>query len=214
MRLKIVVLCFLLLFGYSFAGKKVLIFEDAETLGKGGLQNENYIIRQEPRTTEYTFNLTYGLLEKVDLGLNVPLVYVEKLETNNLSLDLKWRFFEKEETKLALKFSSELPTKDSSISYGPTLTLQTSFGNLSLYSNSSYEFRSESFLQSLSVELNMAKGVNLIATGFYTSEDSQTGIIGGVSLSGNRWELGLGVQKILKSDEKPSILAGLTVRFR
>jgi len=214
MKLRVFLLSSLLLFSSAHAGKKILLFEDAETLGKGGFQSEHYLSRQEPRTTAYTFTLSYGLLEKVDVGLNLPFEYSNKLESSNISLDLKWNFFEKGETKGAFKFSSELPTKEGAVKYGPTLALQTSFERLSFYAVSSYELKEKVFFQSASVEWKMVENLSLVATGFYLSEDSRTGLVGGLSFSGKNWEFALGVQKILKDKEKPSVVAGFTVRFR
>ncbi|WP_448584746.1 hypothetical protein [Thermocrinis sp.] len=84
MKLRFFSFFLLILSGISYAGKKILIFEDAETTGKRGLQIENYLLRSEPRTTEYTFTLTYGLTDRVDLSLNIPFTYYRRLEGNNL----------------------------------------------------------------------------------------------------------------------------------
>ncbi len=213
-KLKLFMVSLLILPGLSYAGKKILIFEDGETLGKGGLQTENYLLRSEPRTTEYTFNLTYGLTDRVDVGLNVPFTYEKKLEGSNLSLDLKGKVFEKEKSKVALKFSSEIPTKDENFKYGPTLALQTSVENLSFYATSSYELRHREFFQSVSAEWKPTERLGLILTGFYSSEGSQTGAIGGLTLSGKSWEFALGVKKVFESGQKPSAVAGLTIRFK
>ena len=215
-RLKSTLLLFssLCLFEYAHAGKKILISEDAQTLGKGGFQNENYLSRKEPKTTEYTFNLSYGLMDRVDVGLNFPFQYTNKLDSSNASLDLKWKFFEAGNTKGAFKLSSELPTKEGVVKYGPTLTLQTSLENLSLYATSYYEFEERVFSQYASAEWNFTKELSFIATGFYISEGSQTGMIVGFALSKGNWEFALGVQKIFKDSEKASALAGLTIRFK
>ena len=202
------------LFEYAYAGKKILIFEDAQTLGKGGFQNENYLTRKEPKTTEYTFNLTYGLMDRVDVGLNFPFKYTKKLDSSNVFLDLKWKFFEAGDTKGAFKLSSELPTKEGVVKYGPSLTLQTSFENLSLYATSFYEFRDKVFSQYASAEWNLTKELSFIATGFYISEDSQVGMIVGFALSKGNWEIALGIQRVFKDKEKASTLAGLTIRFK
>ncbi len=214
MKLRLFLFFLLILSGISYAGKKILIFEDAETTGKGGLQTENYLLRSEPRTTEYTFTLTYGLTDRVDLGLNIPFTYDRRLEGNNFSLDLKGRVFEKGNSKIAIKFSSEIPTKEESFKYGPALVLQTSVENLFFYATSSYELRHKDFFQSASVEWKIAENFGLVITSFYLSEESKKGLIGGFSFSGKSWELALGVQKVFKDKEKPSVLAGFTIKLR
>jgi len=216
LRLKSILFLFLsfCLFEYAHAGKKILISEDAETLGKGGFQNENYLSRKEQKTTEYTFNLTYGLLDKVNVGLSISFEYANKLYLSNPSLNIKRKFFEEKDTKGAFGLSSELLTKEGVVRYSPSLTLQTFLEDLTLYATSLYGFRDKVFSQYASAEWSFIKGLSLIATGFYISENSQTGAIVGFALSKGNWEFALGVRKISKNNERASTLAGLTIKFK
>lgn len=88
-------LCPFLFVPYAFAGKKALYFDDAETVGKGKYQVENYlsyIKNKEGTESSYIFNFTYGLGEKTDAALNIPIGYLRthgNVSKNQVSFAIK-----------------------------------------------------------------------------------------------------------------------------
>lgn len=109
-----------------------LITDDAGTVGKGGVQLEinaelaydketlDDSTTEKSETTEAALTLTYGLTENLDFVVTAPyqwysthsndeLVAREK-GFSDMSIDLKWRFFEKDGLGFALKPGITLPT--------------------------------------------------------------------------------------------------------
>ena len=103
-----------------------LITDDAETQGKGNVQLEitgeyshDHHDGVEEKTAQPETILTYGLLEKVDMILTVPYQYTRTEQggimnseqgLSDLSLDVKWRFYEQDGLALAVKPGMTLPT--------------------------------------------------------------------------------------------------------
>jgi hypothetical protein len=118
---------FLFLAGTAFAAHP-LITDDTGTQGRGNSQLElNAEFEHEDEdgseadTSEVAATLSYGIAEKVDLVLNLPYQFIrvkERGETasedgiSDISIEAKWRFFEKDGLSFALKPGISLPTGD------------------------------------------------------------------------------------------------------
>ena len=85
-------------------------------------------VRQERRQTLFTPVLTYGLLDDLDVALGLNYLRHRTVENgavtdeasgvSDSSLELKWRFYEKDDFSLALKPGVSLPTGDESRGLG------------------------------------------------------------------------------------------------
>jgi hypothetical protein len=123
----------LLLFGVSSAHAfHPLVTDDAGTVGKGGVQleinaeiaydkenlDDSATVKSE--AAEVAITLTYGLTENLDVAVTVPYQWLSAHQNDELiarekgisdiSLDLKWRFFQKDGWGVALKPGITLPT--------------------------------------------------------------------------------------------------------
>ncbi len=113
--------------GHAFA-MHPLITDDAGTMGKGKLQlevNGEYGHHNSDGVTEETTKiasaLTYGVYDPVDIVLTVPYQHnrtegsqgVTKGDgISDISLDVKWRFYEKSGLSIALKPGLTFPSGD------------------------------------------------------------------------------------------------------
>lgn len=113
--------------GSAFAAHP-LITDDTSTQGKGKFQLEmNGEFAHEADnglkadTTEVAAILSYGALDNLDIILGAPFQWLRLKENgdtasesglSDVSLEVKWRFFEKEKFSLALKPGVSLPTGD------------------------------------------------------------------------------------------------------
>lgn len=122
----IVTLFLALSFSYSYAAHP-LITDDTGTQGKGKFQlelNSEYGVEKENGVTEKTFEfaptLSYGLTDTIDIVVGVPYqrIKVEDGGTakesglSDMSIEAKWRFFEKEGLSFAIKPGISIPTGD------------------------------------------------------------------------------------------------------
>jgi hypothetical protein len=140
---KLTVTCILVIAmaGASLAAHP-LITDDTGTQGKGNWQlevNTEFTHEDENGSEEDTFEissaLSYGLSDSTDLVLGVPYQHIKLREEDHkstenglsdISLEVKWRFYEKEGLSLALKPGITLPTGDEDKGMGsgrPTLSL-------------------------------------------------------------------------------------------
>lgn len=116
-----------------------LITDDAATVGKGKFQVEvgsefGFDKRKEEdakikeRNIEITTTLTWGIMDNVDVVLGLPYQWV-KVEKDgivdsdengisDISIELKWRFLEREGLGLGLKPGITLPTGDKEKGFG------------------------------------------------------------------------------------------------
>lgn len=234
-KLKIITLALLTFSSFSFAGKKALIWDDTETLGKGNYQNENYFFYTKRNTFEkegsYIFNLTYGYNDKTDLALNIPVGYVKNFENTYSDVadpffEVKYRFFEGENVNFAIKPFIGIPiNKDSDfsehhLSYGITLISQANYDKVNLYANSSYMvhrerlFGKNELFQSISFEYNFSESFSLISSVYISiyDETEEGGLIG-IGYNYNKIEIGLGIGKNFRPRNDYSIYAGITFRF-
>ena len=132
---KVFVIVFAVLwYGSAFAAHP-LITDDAGTQGKekyqlevnGEYGNEKYGVDGEKNTTKMATTLTYGASENMDIILGIPYQYIRTktpatdMETastkaedgiSDISIESKWKFFEKDGLSLALKPGITLPAGD------------------------------------------------------------------------------------------------------
>lgn len=113
-----------------------LITEDTGTQGAGRYQLEVFAEEREARTTRrdievYTGVLGYGIGETADVELGLPLYRDGPDGVGDASLDLKWRFFERNAVSLALMPGITLPTGDERDGRG---TGKTTWGSLIILS--------------------------------------------------------------------------------
>ena len=123
----LIVAFIMLLSGGAFAVKPPLITDEADTIGKGKAElefNYEYAHNSHDGITEkenvVESKLTYGAGENIDLSIIVPYKSIKiKGEKefssdglSDLSIDLKWRFFEEHGSSLAIRPRITLPTGD------------------------------------------------------------------------------------------------------
>ncbi|WP_028949998.1 transporter [Sulfurihydrogenibium subterraneum] len=218
----------------AFAGKKALIWDDTETLGTGNYQNENYFFYKK-HTDEsdgsYIFNFTYGYNDKTDLALNIPFGYLKNYENaySDISdpfVEVKYRFFEKDGLKFAIKPFLGIPVKKDSdfsehhLSYGITLVSQADFERLTFYANTSFMVHKNrisgqnEFFQSISAEYYLTDALSVITTFYLSSYDkTEKGGLIGIGYSKGKVEIGIGLGKIFNPDNNYSFYGGITFKF-
>lgn len=113
-------------FSYSYAAHP-LITDDTGTQGKGKFQlefNSEYGVEKESGVTEKAFEfatiLSYGFTDTLDFVINIPYQHtkiedtVSKKESgiSDMSIEVKWRFFEKDGLSFAIKPGVSIPTGD------------------------------------------------------------------------------------------------------
>jgi hypothetical protein len=105
-----------------------LITDDTGTQGKGNFQlelNSEFAHDDEDGATEdafeFTSGLSYGIADTVDIVLGIPYQHIRLKEDgqkysedglSDISLEFKWRFYEKDGLSFALKPGITLPTGD------------------------------------------------------------------------------------------------------
>jgi len=220
---------------FAFAGKKALIWDDAETLGTGNSQNENYFFytkNTEDREGSYIFNFTYGYNDKTDIALNIPFGYLKNYENTYSDIsdpfvEVKYRFFERENLKFAIKPFLGIPVKRDSdfserhLSYGITLISQLEVDKFTFYANSSFMVHKDRIVgqneifQSISGEYNINDNFSVITSFYLSNYSSQTekgGLIG-VGYSKGKIEIGIGIGENFTGENDYSFYGGLTYRF-
>jgi hypothetical protein len=113
-----------------------LITEDTGTQGAGRYQLEFFAEELEERATRrdlevYTGVLSYGIAETADVQVGVPLHRSGPDGVGDASLDLKWRFFERNALSFAFMPGITLPTGDERDGHG---TGKTTWGSLIILS--------------------------------------------------------------------------------
>jgi hypothetical protein len=113
-----------------------LITEDTITRGLGRYQLEVFGEEGKERVTRrdrqvYTGMLSYGIAETTDLQVGLPLYRSGPDGVGDASLDLKWRFFQRNALSLALMPGITLPTGDERDGRG---TGKTTWGTLVILS--------------------------------------------------------------------------------
>lgn len=240
-----------------------LITDDTGTQGKGAFQvelgteasrDEDSVDGVSVRTTggELSTVLSCGLSDRIDLVAGVPLYWSEAREEGatvsdedgfgDLSLQLKWRFFETGDKtlSLALKPGITLPTGDEEKGFGngrvsgeATLIATRAFDSHAVHINLGYarnEYRLENdrneskndiWRASLAGEVAVAKRITAVADiGIETNQDREDHtapayLLGGLIYSASDTiDLDVGIRGGLNDAETDtSIMAGATMRF-
>ena len=198
-----------------------LITDDTGTQGKGKAQLEltgEYGHDSENGVTTNTFIfpltpvLSYGIAEAVDLVLGIPFEYLETKQTggsttntgiSDVSIQAKWRFYEKDGLSFAVKPGATLPTGDEDkglgngkSSYGAFLIATKDMAPWAFDLNIGY-IRNEYKLQS--DEYANRKGI------WYASIASQVKVANKVSVVAN---IGMQRNPDKTSDTNPAFLLG------
>ncbi len=228
-----------------------LITDDTGTQGRGKFQlelNGEYGHENEDGTTENTTNiataLTYGITNNIDVILGIPYQYITTKDSesttrhdgiSDVSIDLKWRFYEKDGLSFALKPGITLPSGDEerelgagSTTYGLFFITTKEMKPWAFHLNLGYK-RNESKVNSrkdlwhasLAGEVKVVedlKAVVNIGVSENPEEESTTHptfILGGFIYSLNELlDIDAGVKAGLnKAETDYSLLAGLTYRF-
>jgi hypothetical protein len=127
-----------------------LITEDTGTQGTGRYQLEVFAEELEERGTRrdietYTGVLSYGIAETADVQVGLPLFRNGPDGVGDVSLDLKWRFFERNAVSLALKPGITVPTGDErdgrgtgKVTYGSLIIVSYAPGAIALHAHAGF----------------------------------------------------------------------------
>ncbi len=228
-----------------------LITDDIGTQGKGKFQleiNGGYGVDEEDgitaKTAQITTTLTYGLSDPLDLMIGLPYEHIRVEDSgtwtrqegiSDLSLEMKWRFYEKAGLGFALKPGLTFPTGDDEKGLGSgrvtyhlffigTLEIESWAFHLNLGYIRNENTRDENkdlWHASLASTVEIIKNLKLAANmGIERNTDPNLNdpkafILGGViySLSKN-FDIDFGAKGgLTKPEENYTILAGLTWRF-
>jgi hypothetical protein len=236
--------------GSAFAAHP-LITDDTGTQGKGNFQlelNSEFAHEDEDGATEDAFEFTsvlsYGIVDTVDIVLGIPYQHIRLKEDgqkdtedglSDISLELKWRFYEKDGLSFALKPGLTLPTGDDEKGLGAGKVTYSAFFittkeiepwafhlNLGYIRNENKaDERKNLWHASVAAEYGITEKLMLVGnTGIEQNADRNVNthpafILGGViySLSENL-DIDFGVKAGLNEPETDyAILAGLAWRF-
>jgi hypothetical protein len=112
-----------------------LVSEDTGTQGVGGYQieiNTDWLKDEGIKTRTATATLTRGVLDNLDTFINLPYTLSEPNGFNDVSIGIKWRFFEADGFSMGLKPEYRLASGDQQKSLGDgrsgeSLTLMTQY---------------------------------------------------------------------------------------
>jgi hypothetical protein len=123
-----VVFLFFFVFSATESSAGILITDDAGPMGKGkfeldliGEYGHDKDARITAKASDFSATLTYGVIEPVDIVLNVPYQFWSSEDSgskekgsgiSDLGVEVKWRFYEKEGVSFALKPGFTIPTGD------------------------------------------------------------------------------------------------------
>lgn len=246
--------------GTAFAAHP-LITDDTGTQGRGKFQLEvngeygddgeiEFGVRAEETGASLESVFSAGITESIDLVLAVPYEWSRAKENGeltsdtdgiaDLSLELKWRFFEKDGFSLAFKPAVNLPSGDvdnglgtGKVGYGATLIATQEFDPFAVHLNLGYSHtrfkqqedrdanRSDIWHASLAGTAEVMEGLQVVANvGMETNPDKTADtppafFIGGAIYSLNDYlDLDLGVKVgLTKPETDVALLAGVAVRF-
>lgn len=228
-----------------------LITDDTGTQGKGGFQleiNGEYVDDSDKgvktKTTQLSSTLTYGIADPLDLVLCIPYQHLKTKDSggvtkengiSDISLELKWRVYEKDGLSFALKPGLTLSTGDDEKGLGTGKTSYHLFfiGSRELkpwafHLNIGY-IRNEnkngertnlmhaSLASTAEVvqDLKIVGNIGIESDADRTSHNHPSFILGGLiySLSEN-FEIDCGIKGgLTKPETDYSVLAGITCRF-
>lgn len=245
-----VMFAFLIFSGSAFAAHP-LITDDTGTQGKGKFQleiNGQYDHDTNEgvttNTTEIVAAFSYGLIDNVDLVLGLPYQFIKTRDAassfredgiSDASLELKWRFYEKDGLGFALKPGVTLPTGDDERGLGAGRATYSLFFittkelkpwafhvNLAYIRNENKEdARTDVFHASLASELEVAENLKAVVNvGIERNPDRASNthpafILGGLIYSiSDHVDIDFGVKGGLNIAEPDySILAGIALKF-
>lgn len=242
-------------YGSAFAAHP-LITDDTGTQGKGKFQlevNSEFIydketeegITQKETGGEVATLLSYGIADNLDIVLGLPYQWKKVKEDgivtsdedgiSDISLELKWRFFEKDGLSFALKPGITLPTGDENKGLG---TGRTTYGlyfittkeiepwafhlNLGYGRNENkVDERKDIWHASLAGEVEVVKNLKFVGNvGMERNPDKSSNthpafILGGIIYSiTENVDIDFGIKGGLNKPETDySILAGIALRF-
>ncbi|HXX82191.1 MAG TPA: transporter [Thermodesulfovibrionales bacterium] len=251
--LYVVCLFFFLLYATNIFAAIPLITDDTGTQGKGNFQFElfgEYGHESEPLITTKTGNvsatLTYGIIDTVDIIFGIPYQAWNSKNSDSesvvkgdgladLSLEAKWRFYEKEGLSFALKPGFTVPTGDTDKGLGagrPTYHLlllatkqmkpwQFDMNIGYLYNENTAGERKNIWSASVDAQCEVVKDLKLVLdTGVATNPDSSSDtppvyILGGLIWSvRENLDIGLGIKGGLTNPETDiAVRGGITWRF-
>jgi hypothetical protein len=254
-RILLTMVMTILMTGTSFAAHP-LITDDTGTQGKGKFLcevNSEFIYDKESEggvTTKETGGeiatlFSYGITDNIDIVLGLPYQWFRMKEDREMnskengisdaSLELKWRFFEKDGLSFALKPGITLPTGNEKRGLG---TGKVSYGiffittkemkpwafdlNLGYIRNENkIDERKDIWHASLASEVEVIKNLKAVANiGIERNSEKESNrhpafILGGIiySISEN-FDIDFGIKKGLNKPETDyAILAGIALRF-
>ena len=255
LRVKIVLLLSLLAFHFSFSGVSYaaipLITDDTGTQGRGNFQLEifgEYGHDREgiitTKTSDLSATLTYGIIETVDIVLGIPYQAWSSDDSEflakwsgiaDLSLEAKWRFYEKQGLSLALKPGFTIPTGDAEKGLGagrPTYHLffiatkqmkpwEFDMNVGYLYNENTAGERKNIWSASLDAQVEVVRDLKVaLDVGVATNPDSSSNTPPAYILGGLIWsirenlDIGLGVKGgLTKPETDISVRGGITLRF-
>ena len=238
-----------------FAGRP-LITDDAGTMGKGkfqvelGLevsdhrQDDDGVVAKEEKTSAAT-TVYYGILENVDVILGLPYEKTKAREDGetvhneegftDVTLGVKWRFYEKDGFAMALKPGLSFPTGNDEkglgtgrVTYGMLFIATKELGSFAFHLNAGYkrndngtDERKDIWGADLAVEAKVLKGLTLVCNaGIITNTDKESYtapafVLGGLSFSiTESVGIDLGYKRGLNEAEADNTyIGGLTVKF-
>ncbi len=247
---------FLPLFSTSVFAAHPLITDDTGTQGKGKFQlevNSQWDYDKESKnglTTkriggEVGTILSFGIIDKVDIVLGIPFQWFKEKENgeilsresgiSDISLELKWRFYEKDGWSFALKPGATFPTGNEKkdlgtgrVTYNIFFITTKEIEPLAFHLNLGY-MRNENKLDerkdiwhiSLASELKLIKDLRLVANiGMERNPDRTSNkypafILGGFIYSiFENFDIDIGIKGGLNKPETDvTILAGIAWRF-
>lgn len=228
-----------------------LITDDTGTQGKGNFQLELFGEYGQDsdatittKTSDLSATLTYGIIDTVDIILGIPYQAWRSKDSgsvvrgdglSDLSIEAKWRFFDKEGLSFALKPGLTIPTGDEQQGLGAgRVTYHLLFVatkqmkpwefdmNLGyLYNENTAGERKNIWSASLDGQFEVIKDLKLVLdTGIATNPDSSSNTPPAYILVGLIWSLrenldiGLGVKGgLTKPEADIAIRGGITWRF-
>ncbi len=233
-----------------------LITDDTGTQGKGRFQvevNSEFTYEKETSdgvTTKETGGeiatiLSYGVIDNVDIILGLPYQWIKTEEDgevtsdvdgiSDMSLEVKWRFYEHEGLSLALKPGITFPTGDrdkglgtGKATYGLFFITTKEIEPWSFHLNLGYtrnenrvDERKDIWHASLAGELEVVRDIKVVANiGVETNPDRESNthpafILGGLIYSvSENFDIDLGIKGALNKPETDlTFLAGIAVKF-
>lgn len=253
MAVTVVIVCLL---PVGVFAARPLITDDAGTLGKGKFQVEIGIAVSDHRkdyddvvTKEYRTSLdttvSYGLSDDIDMILGLP---YEKMKVDeddatvhdengltDVTLEAKWRFFEKDGIGLALKPGLSFPTGNDEkglgtgrMTYGMLFIATKELEPFAFHLNAGYkrnenktDERKDIWGADLAGEVRILKPLKLVANvGIETNTDRESStapafVLGGLAYSiTENIDIDLGCKRGLnKAETDNTYIGGLTIRF-